>query len=127
MRGASGYFRLGGTPNEHVQFGPQLFWWWRKDGYQEFSRVNVGVTSQLFPFHSNGRRGSVLSEWHTRLGFGIANASNTVSGLGLQFGTGIDLGMDGRFFVTPSVDVLVQLYRHFTNTALLFTMGLTWH
>ncbi len=126
-RGASGYLRMGGTPHERVQFGGQIFRWWRVDSYEVFGRTSVAATAQVFPLYSSARGRSPLNEWHVRTGFGIANVDHFMSGVALNLGTGIDLGMDGRFFVTPSFDVLVQMYRHFTNTALLFTMGLTWH
>lgn len=127
MRGASGYIRMGGTPNERVQFGTQLLWWWRHERDREFSRVSVGVTAQFFPLRFDARGASVLNELHLRTGFGFAGASGVMGGIGLQLGVGCDLAMNGKFYVTPSVDVLKQMYRHLTDTALLFTLGLTWH
>ncbi|MFC1639364.1 hypothetical protein ACFL3B_01215 [Gemmatimonadota bacterium] len=125
--GASGYIRAGGTPNEHVQFGVQVLRWWRVENREVYGRTSVAATAQLFPLTSSARGSSPLNHWHLRAGFGIASVDHFMSGMAINLGTGIDLGMDGRFFVTPGVDVLVQMYRHLTNTAVLFTMGLTWH
>lgn len=127
MRGASGYLRMGGTPNEHVQFGGQVFRWWRVEEYEVFGRTSVAATAQFFPLSSGSRVRSSIRDWHFRTGFGIATVDHFMSGVALNLGTGLDLGMDGKFFVTPGVDVLVQMYRHLTNTAVVFTMGLTWH
>ncbi len=127
MRGASGYLRMGGTPNEHVQFGFQVLRWWRVDNRVVYGRTSVAATAQIFPFSSSEHGRSPKKDWHLRGGFGIASVDHIMSGMAINLGTGIDLGMDGRFFVTPGVDVLVQMYRHLTNTAVLFTMGLTWH
>ena len=127
MKGASGYLRMGGTPNEHVQFGVQVLRWWRVDNRVVYGRTSVAVTTQIFPLASRTNRLSPLNDWHLRGGFGVASVDHLMSGMAINLGTGIDLGMDGSFFVTPGVDVLVQMYRHLTNTALLFTMGLTWH
>ena len=127
MRGASGYIRMGGTPNERVQFGTQLLWWWREDRHQEYGRVSVGVTAQFFPLRFNANGASALNQLHVRTGFGFVGANNDMGGVGVQFGVGCDLAMNGKLFVTPSVDVLKQMYRHVTDTALLLTLGLTWH
>jgi hypothetical protein len=127
MRGASGYVRMGGTPNERVQFGTQLLWWWRHEPNREWSRVHAGVTAQFFPFRFDSHGASFLNELHLRTGFGYAGASDIMSGVGIQLGVGCDLGLNDKLFVTPSVDVLKQMYRHLTDTALLFTLGLTWH
>ena len=127
MGGASGYLRMGGTPNEFVQFGVQVLRWWRVDNRVAYGRTSFAVTTQIFPLRSFVRSRIPLNDWHIRGGFGIATVDHFMSGMAINLGTGIDLGMDGRFFFTPGVDVLVQMYRHVTNTALLFTMGLTWH
>lgn len=127
LRGASGYLRMGGTPHDRAQFGVQILRWWRVEDHEAFGRTNVGVAAQLFPVGASTHDRSPLGDWCVRAGFGIANVDHFMRGVALNLGTGIDLGMDGRFFLTPSVDVLIQFYQNFTETALLFTVGLTWH
>ena len=89
--------------------------------------MSVGVTAQFFPFRFDARGESALNELHLRTGFGYAGASGIMSGIALQLGVGCDLAMNNKLFITPSVDVLRQVYRHLTDTALLLTLGLTWH
>ena len=126
-RGASGYLRMGGTPHERVQFGVQVLRWWRVQRYAVCGRTSIGITGQYFPISPKRRNRSPLKNWHLRTGFGVANVDHFMSGIALNLGTGIDFAMDGRFFITPSVDVLAQYYRYSTNYALLLTVGLSWH
>jgi hypothetical protein len=127
LRGASFYVRMGGTPNEQVQFGAQVLNWWRDEADTgDDTRVSVAATAAIFPVHSSGPDRSLLSEWFLRAGFGIVTAQST-SGVGPTVGTGIDLRLGRNFFVTPNVDMVVYFFAEETDVSLTFTLGLTWH
>ena len=49
------------------------------------------------------------------------------SGVGTTLGAGFDLRIGTNLFVTPNIDVMVQMFEESTNASLLFTMGFTWH
>jgi hypothetical protein len=126
-RGATFYARLGGTPNDHVQFGAQVLHWWRDEASTgDDTRVSVGATAAIFPVRNSGPNRSLLSEWFLRAGFGIVTAQST-SGVGPTVGTGIDLRLGRNFFVTPNVDMVVYFFAEETDVSLTFTLGLTWH
>jgi hypothetical protein len=127
QRGATMYVRMGGTPNDQVQFGAQVLHWWRDEANTgEDTRVSVAATAAVFPVHSSGPDRSLLSEWFLRAGFGIVTAQST-SGVGPTVGTGIDLRLGRNFFVTPNVDMVVYFFAEETDVSLTFTLGLTWH
>ncbi len=127
IRGASLVLRMGGTPHESVQFGVQVLRWWRVQRFAVCGRTSLGITGQYFPMTPGRSRKSPFKNWHLRAGFGVANVDHFMSGVSLNLGTGVDLGMDGWFFITPSVDLLAQYYQQSTNYALLLTVGLSWH
>jgi hypothetical protein len=123
LRGAAGYFRLGGTVNPQVLFGGEAFVFWREGpGSGDLQRVNATAVALLYPSRNGGM--------FFKGGFGVARAELPQcesEGIGATFGTGIDLRIRRNTYVTPNVDVLVQFFEHDTNASLLFTLGLTWH
>jgi hypothetical protein len=125
-RGAATYVRMGGTPNNRVQFGGQVLHWWRDDDRGDRTRVSIAATAAIFPLHSGAPNRSPLSEWFLRAGFGIVTAHSS-SGVGPTLGTGIDLRLGRNFFVTPNVDLVAYFFKDETDVSLTFTLGLTWH
>ncbi len=126
-RSATTYFRMGGTPNEWVHFGGQVLHWWQ---HEDAEHTSVSAVFSVYPLL--GARGGLglFNEFFLKTGFGISAADcyeHDVSGLGLNFGTGIDLQIGGNFFVTPNIDYLVDFYSQSTYTSLLFSLGLSWH
>ena len=132
-RGASGYVRMGGTPNSRVQFGGQVLHWWRGDQMDiERSRVAVTASGSIFPFYQRREDRVPLQEWFVKLGFGVAAAEESwmggeESGIAFNTGTGFDLRLGGNFFVTPNVDAVVLFFNDDTDVTVVFTLGLTWH
>jgi hypothetical protein len=126
LRGAAAYVRMGGTPNERVQFGGQLLHWWREDDTGERTRVSIAATAAIFPIHSGAPNRHLLSEWFLKAGFGIVTAQST-TGVGPTVGTGIDLRLGRNFFVSPNVDLVIYFFNDETDVSLTFTLGLTWH
>ena len=123
LRGAAAYFRLGGTVNEHVLFGGEAITLWREgQPGQDLQRVNVTASAFVYPSADGGL--------FFKGGFGLAESEMTGTdgeGIGLTLGSGFDLRLARNLYVTPNVDVLVQLFEQDTNVSLLFTMGFTWH
>ena len=126
-RSASSYFRMGGTPNSRVLFGGQVLHWWQDEDVQH---SNVSATFAIYPFFRSSRRTSRFNEWFVKTGFGVAVSHDRwldQTGVGLNLGTGIDLRLNGNFFVTPNLDLLVDFFNESTDTSFLFTLGLSWH
>ena len=126
-RSASTYFRMGGTPNTNVHFGGQVLHWWQDD---EIQHSNVAATISVYPFNGMSGGRSSLREWFVKTAFGIAVSHDRwidQTGVGLNLGTGVDLRLGRNFFVTPNLDLLIDLYNESTVTSLLFTLGLSWH
>jgi hypothetical protein len=123
LRGAAGYFRLGGTVNAQVLFGGEAFVFWREgSGSGDLQRVNATAVALLYPSRNGGM--------FFKGGFGVARAELhgcEPEGIGTTFGTGIDLRIGKNAYVTPNLDLLVQFFEHDTNASLLFTLGITWH
>ena len=122
-RGASAYFRLGGTVNQHVLFGGEAFVFWREgQSGQDLERVNANAIALIYP----GAEGGLFFKG----GFGVASSEGPrgdESGVGTTLGAGFDLRIGTNIFVTPNIDVMVQMFEESTNASLLFTMGFTWH
>ncbi len=122
-RGAGGFLRMGGTVNQHVLFGGEVLFWYREDAGVEVSRGAVTASALLYPGARSG--------FFVKPGFGVAvyeigNVSR--EGVALTLGTGYDFRMgSGNFYVTPNVDLMVQLFDDDTNATLLFTLGVVWH
>jgi hypothetical protein len=120
-RGAAGYFRLGGTVNQHVLFGGEALVFWR-DNNNEIQRVNVTATALLYP----GSQGGLFFKG----GFGVAGSEDErgdSSGVGATLGAGYDFRIGQNMFVTPNFDLMLQMFEEHTTGSLLFTLGFTWH
>ena len=122
-RGASAYFRLGGTVNQHVLFGGEALVFWREGRPgQDLERVNVNAVALIYPDSDGGL--------FFKGGFGVASSEGSrgeESGVGASLGTGFDLRIGTNIFVTPNLDLMVQMFEESTNASLLFTLGFTWH
>lgn len=120
-RGAAGYFRLGGTVNQHVLFGGEALVFWRDDS-RDIERVNVTASALFYPGSNGG--------FFLKGGFGVAGSEDERgdhSGVGTTIGTGFDLRIGRNMFVTPNVDFMLQMFEEHTSGSLLFTLGFTWH
>ncbi len=123
-RGGSAYLRMGGTVNQHLLVGGEALVWFRESRGREIDRANVTITSLVYPIRSGG--------WFLKGGFGAASFGvngGDSSGIGATIGTGFDfrMGRDSNFYLTPNVDLLVQLFEGESNTSMVFTLGATWH
>ena len=126
-RSATTYFRMGGTPNGRVLFGGQVIHWWQNEDIQH---TNVSAILTLYPFYGRTNSGNQLREAFTRIGAGVATAhrfNRDDTGIGLNAGLGIDLRLNSNFFVTPNVDLLVDLFNDSTYTSVLVSVGFSWH
>jgi hypothetical protein len=120
-RGAAGYFRLGGTVNQHVLFGGEALIFWREND-NEIQRANVTASALIYP----GSHGGLFFKG----GFGVAayeDHGREESGVGTTLGAGFDFRIGRNMFVTPNVDFMLQLFEEHTSGSLLFTLGFTWH
>ena len=122
-RGAAAYFRLGGTVNQHVLFGGEALVFWREgQPGGDLERVNVTAVALIYPSAEGGL--------FFKGGFGVAGSEGPrgdQSGVGTTLGAGFDLRIGNNIFVTPNIDLMVQIFEASTNASLLFTMGFTWH
>lgn len=123
-RSSAFFLRMGGTVNQQVLVGAELIGLNRNELAGEVTRGNLMVTGMLYPSSDGG--------WFLKTGFGAAGrelAGFEKEGIGAILGTGFDFRMGRRsnFYLTPNVDVLFQFFEDNTNTALLFTLGATWH
>ena len=134
QRGAAGYLRMGGTPSQRVLFGGEVIGWYREDNGIERDQSSASAVVLFYPYQRNeddGREPSSVREWFLKGGFGVAerdvDGDVTREGLGLTFGTGFDFRLGRNFYVTPNVDLLMHFFKDQTDTALLVTLGFTWH
>ena len=120
-RGGAVYLRVGGTPHRKALFGGEVLAWIR----DESSQVNVTATALWYPAYV--RTGRPGSDWFLKGGLGVAASEGDDTGLGLTFGTGYDFRLGDNFYVTPNVDVMVQVFDETTLTGVLISLGLGFH
>ncbi|UCG75704.1 MAG: hypothetical protein JSV95_13495 [Gemmatimonadota bacterium] len=124
LEGSSGgafYVRMGGTPTRKALFGGEVITWFRDGG----SSTNIAATALLYPFYET--TGAPGHDLFFRGSFGLAATDGGSTGLGLMGGTGYDLRLADNLYVTPSFDVMVQVFDQATLTTLFVTLGLGFH
>ncbi len=122
-RGGSAHFRVGGTVNPQVLLGAEVLVLWREDQPgQDLGRVNAMATALIYPESEGGV--------FFKGGFGVATVEDLgqdETGVGTTLGAGYDFRIASNLYLTPNFHVLVQIFDQHTSSALLFTLGLTWH
>lgn len=137
--GLGGYIRLGGTPSQKVMLGFETISWVASFGGRTWSRGNGTFTVMYFPtnqgfFVKAGLGGASISAERVQ---GNTRTETTEGGFGFTAGLGYDVRIGRNIYLTPNVDLLLQLMGAqddpvlgsipATNSILLFTLGLTWH
>lgn len=132
--GAAGYLRLGGTVNRHLLIGGELVAWAREENNVTLSQGNVTGTVYLYPGPTGGLFaksglgfGSITFETSSTTSGTTRTVTVTESGVGATFGVGYDLRLGNNFYLTPNLDVLIQVINQDTRSLLVLTVGVGWH
>lgn len=127
--GGAGYLRLGGTPSPKILLGGEGSGWAQVDGDITHSRSNTTFTLYYYPaargFFAKGGIGAATARVEAQSG--NTTVTTTETGLGTTLGVGFDIQVSGNFSITPNFDVLFQRINEVEGSALLMTIGVTWH
>lgn len=132
--GGAGYLRLGGTVNQLLLVGGEAIAWVREQDNTTVSQGNLTASILLYPAHRGLylKTGLGFASWSQAFSSGSTTTTTTEGGFGATFGGGYDFQLGRNLFLTPNLDVLIQVVNSdtFQNTSaylILFTLGLTWH
>jgi hypothetical protein len=133
--GGAGYVRLGGTVNPMLLIGGEVIGWARTVEGSTVSQGNVTADVLFYPnrrgFYLKSGLGFATWSWTTSPG---PNTTTRVTngGFGATFGGGYDFQLGNNIYLTPNIDLLIQvvdssIFTSNTGYLMLFTLGLTWH
>ena len=139
---AAGYFKLGGTLNEHLLLGGEVNVWSKKQEGVTLTLSSGAVTLTLYPQPASGlfiKGGVGLSMVDTQ----FREGSTTVTidpgyGLGVIVGAGYDVRVGKNISITPAVNFWYgkpgnvphdgdPLFTNWKQNVVDFTVGVTFH
>lgn len=97
--------RLGGTPNENLRLGGELFGWGNsaEEGYESF--VTVMITGQYYPIRKSGLylKGGI---GYARSGTEFNDGGSTFeNGFGHTLGLGLDIALSSELALSPGLEL----------------------
>jgi hypothetical protein len=125
----------GGTVNPMLLIGGEVIGWARTVEGSTVSQGNVTADVLFYPnrrgFYLKSGLGFATWSWTTSPG---PNTTTRVTngGFGATFGGGYDFQLGNNIYLTPNIDLLIQvvdssIFTSNTGYLMLFTLGLTWH